>query len=67
MSSLKLPDDPSQARRVVFDTLATVSRKLRLPKGAFNQLTAEIMAEITAKIKKQKAAKQRRDTNKPRT
>jgi hypothetical protein len=64
MSSLKLPDDPSQARRVVFDTLATVSRKLGLPKGAFNRLTGEIMAEITAKIHKQNAGKKRHE-NKP--
>jgi hypothetical protein len=63
MSSLKLPDDPSQARRVVFDTLETVSRKLGLPKGAVNRLTTEIMAEITAKIRKQNAAKQQHHKN----
>jgi hypothetical protein len=52
MGSMKRPKKRSEAYRVVCDTLATVSKKLHLPKGAFDPLANEIMAKMYPPKKK---------------
>ncbi|MBZ5649077.1 MAG: hypothetical protein LAO18_01190 [Acidobacteriia bacterium] len=50
MSSLKLPKDKSEARRVVYETLQIVKTKLGVhQQNAFSPLANEIMARLYPK------------------
>jgi len=56
MSSLRLPKDKGEARRVVYETLGFIRTKLGLRKGTFNSLANEIMMKMYSKKKTGKHA-----------